>query len=208
MNKDSTNISQAIGYAGTVTVSIEDGDRVYRKKRFHNVGKTKLFEFFADCLTGNYSSAESSRPCRIVLFGGEDDMPNINNKLSSFVYYDAAPNIELEKNGEYSSVSYHFRLPYLALKVGRNVYACGLYPANNNSDMCAFFQFDKPLPLLSTDSNMTVIIDWKMTISNQDIEYKTKSDANASSSNNADSSSNTSDSNNISSDDSSGADHN
>lgn len=195
MNKDSfkTDIGQSIGYDGLVTVSIEDGDRVYRKKRFHNEGKTKLFKFFADCLTGNYSGAEQSRPCRIVLFGGEDDKPNVNDRLSSFVYYDAAPNIE--ENSEYSSVSYHFRLPYLALKTGKKIYACGLYPAmgNKDTDMCAFFEFKKPEALPSTDSNLTVIIDWKMTISNQ----KKESNANASS-NNASSADNTSSSDNSS----------
>lgn len=194
MNKKGASISQAIGYAGLVTVSIEDGERSYGKKRFHNEGKAKLFRFFADCLTGSYSYAESSRPCRVVLFGGKDDdnkkVLDTGNKLSSFVYYDAAPNID--ENSEYSSVSYHFRLPYLALKAGKDVYACGLYPAigNEDTDMCALFEFDKPVALPSTDSNLTVIIDWKMTISNQ----KTKSDTNASS-NNAGGTDNTGDSN-------------
>lgn len=161
-NSIKKNIGQTIGYEGVVTVSAFSGDRLQGFRRFHNEGKAKLFKFLSDCLIGDYRAAESSRPCRVVLFGSTDGQADINKKISSYVFYDAAPSIVLNDDGGYSSINYHFRLPYLALKTNEYAYACGLYPAvisDIESDMCAYFKFDDPIEIPSTDSNTTIVID-------------------------------------------------
>lgn len=58
----------SIGYTGKIQASIMLGDRMISSKTYYNNGTSKLFEFFATCLTGNWLDAKATRPCKIILF--------------------------------------------------------------------------------------------------------------------------------------------
>ena len=160
--------SNAFSYAGDIHVKIVEDDRVYYDNYFHNHGTKKLFNFFVDALVGNYTVAKSSRPCKIILFKGNNDGETYT-KVSNAVYYDstALPGI----GDDSGSVTYHFRIPFLALESGAVVKRIGLYPSSISSeidDLCAYYDFTdgNEIEIPTDGSNYTIIIEWKLTINN------------------------------------------
>ena len=160
--------SNALSYTGDIHVKIVEDDRVYYDNYFHNNGTKKLFNFFIDALIGNYTVAKSSRPCKIILFKKNDDGKTFT-KVSNAVYYDstAVPGGD-DKSG---SVTYHFRLPFLALEGGATVKRIGLYPniiSNEEDDLCAYYDFTdgNEIEIPTNGNNYTIIIEWKLTINN------------------------------------------
>ena len=160
--------SNALSYVGDIHVKIVEDDRVYYENNFHNHGTKKLFNFFVDALVGNYTVAKSSRPCKIILFKKNDDGKTYT-KVSNAVYYDstALPGI----GDDSGSVTYHFRIPFLALEGGAVVKRIGLYPNNISSekdDLCAYYDFTdgNEIEVPTDGSNYTIIIEWKLTINN------------------------------------------
>ena len=160
--------SNALSYVGDIHVKIVEDDRVYYENNFHNHGTKKLFNFFVDALVGNYTVAKSSRPCKIILFKGNDDGKTYT-KVSNAVYYDstALPGI----GDDSGSVTYHFRIPFLALESGAVVKRIGLYPSNISSeedDLCAYYDFTdgNEIEIPTDGSNYTIIIEWTLTINN------------------------------------------
>ena len=160
--------SNALSYVGDIHVKIVEDDRVYYENNFHNHGTKKLFNFFIDALIGNYTVAKSSRPCKIILFKKNDDGKTFT-KVSNAVYYDstALPGI----GDDSGSVTYHFRIPFLALEGGTTVKRIGLYPniiSNEEDDLCAYYDFPdgKEIAIPTDGSNYTIIIEWKLTINN------------------------------------------
>ena len=159
--------SNALSYAGDIHVKIVEDDRVYYENNFHNHGTKKLFNFFIDALIGNYTVAKSSRPCKIILFKKNDD--GTFTKVSNAVYYDstAVP----ESGDSHGSVTYHFRIPFLALESGTTVKRIGLYPniiSNEETDLCAYYDLTagNEIEIPTDGNNYTIIIEWKLTINN------------------------------------------
>ena len=160
--------SNAFSYTGDIHIKIIEDSRVYYENYFHNHGAKKLFNFFVDALIGNYTVAKSSRPCKIILFKKNDDGKTFT-KVSNAVYYDSTAIPESDKN--FGSVTYHFRIPFLALKGGATVKRIGLYPniiSNEEDDLCAYYDFPdgKEIAIPTDGSNYTIIIEWKLTINN------------------------------------------
>ena len=90
-------------------------------------------------------------------------------KVSNAVYYDstALPGI----GDDSGSVTYHFRIPFMALEGGAVVKRIGLYPNNISSekdDLCAYYDFTdgNEIEIPTDGSNYTIIIEWKLTINN------------------------------------------
>ena len=159
--------SNALSYVGDIHVKIVEDDRVYYENNFHNHGTKKLFNFFIDALIGNYTVAKSSRPCKIILFKENDD--GTFTKVSNAVYYDSTALPGVGDNS--GSVTYHFRIPFLALESGAVVKRIGLYPSNISSeedDLCAYYDFTdgNEIEIPTDGSNYTIIIEWKLTINN------------------------------------------
>lgn len=185
-----TNSSHNFNYNGDIKIKIMDGNRIYSEKHYHNAGCRTLFNFFVDCLVGNYNIAKSSRPCRIVLFKADKKdtqdatYPHPNwseeTRVSSKIYYDSTA-FPAKTDGS-GSVTFHFRIPFIALNPGERVTKLGLYPdqiSNFESDLCAEYRIsqdaddskdpDKYLfEIPINNSNYTVIIDWTLTITNQE----------------------------------------
>ncbi len=180
--------SQNFKYSGDITIKITDDDnRVYSETKYHNTGCLKLFNFFADCLIGNYNIAKSNRPCRVVLFKEDDDHPTYRKvggvdkfditsmceecRVSTRVYYDSTPEPNITEN-DGCSVKYHFRLPFLTLANGAIVKKIGLYPniiSSYTKDLCAYFILPegKEIPVPEAGGNYTIIIDWILIIENK-----------------------------------------
>ena len=161
--------SNAFSYTGDIHVKVVEDDRIYYDNYFHNHGTKKLFNFFIDALIGNYTVAKSSRPCRIILFKKNDDNTDTFTKVSSAVYYDstALPGI----GDDSGSVTYHFRIPFLALEGGTTVKKIGLYPniiSSEENDLCAYYIFpeNEGIEIPTDGSNYTIIIEWTLTINN------------------------------------------
>ncbi len=57
-----------IKYSGEVTVRIMRRSEVLYEKVFHNKGRKPLFRHIANCLAGNYISAEEDRPVVLNIF--------------------------------------------------------------------------------------------------------------------------------------------
>ena len=160
--------SNALSYTGDIHIKVVEDDRIYYENYFHNHGTKKLFNFFVDALIGNYTVAKSSRPCKIVLFKKNDDGKTFT-KVSSAVYYDSTALPGVGTNS--GSVTYHFRLPFLALEGGTTVKKIGLYPniiSNEENDLCAYYIFpeNEGIEIPTDGSNYTIIIEWTLTINN------------------------------------------
>ena len=68
-----------------------------------------------------------------------------------------------------SSVTYHFRVPFLSLINNSDIKKLMLLPLNASDysrEACAYFVLKKPLNIPSPNSNFTVIIDWTLTFTN------------------------------------------
>lgn len=160
--------SNAFSYTGDIHVKVVEDDRIYYDNYFHNHGTKKLFNFFIDALIGNYMVAKSNRPCKIILFKKNDDGKTFT-KVSNAVYYDSTALPSVGDNS--GSVTYHFRIPFLALEGGATVKRIGLYPniiSNEEDDLCAYYDFpeNEKIDIPTDGSNYTIIIEWTLTINN------------------------------------------
>ena len=160
--------SNAFSYTGDIHVKIVEDNRVHYDYYFHNHRTKKLFNFFVDALIGNYTVAKSSRPCKIILFKKNDDGKTFT-KVSNAVYYDSTALPGVGNNS--GSVTYHFRIPFLALESGAIVKRIGLYPniiSNEEDDLCAYYDFpeNEEINIPTDSSNYTIIIEWTLTINN------------------------------------------
>jgi len=167
--------ADSLKYSGDISLKILDGDRVLSEQKYHNHGCQKLFNFITDCLTGNFAAAKSSRPCRIVLFemGSHEEKGvfnarywNDDTKVSTKVFYDSAV---VPGSSNSSTITYHFRIPFLCLVSGAQVAKVGLYPdviTSLSNDICAYYYLDTPFEVPDHGGNFTVVIDWKLTIQN------------------------------------------
>ena len=176
--------SNTFSYTGDIHIKVVEDDRIYYENYFHNHGTKKLFNFFVDALIGNYTVAKSSRPCKIILFKKtssdvfQEDANEAKEvkfdwsreaKVSSAVYYDSTALPDVGNN--FGSVTYHFRLPFLALEGGTTVKKIGLYPniiSSEENDLCAYYIFpeNEGIEIPTDGSNYTIIIEWTLTINN------------------------------------------
>ena len=167
-----------VTYKGTVEVAIEDTNKHrVTVSKFHNKATEHMFDFFAQCLAGEYKAAESVRPCMLGLFqaatnaGGGDTEANDQNKywtatnlMSNFVHFDR---VHLNFENNKTSATMHFRVPFIYLKAGK-VHKLALYPAkiiDPATSMCAkhWLSTDIDVPLAA--GNYTIVVDWTIELS-------------------------------------------
>lgn len=90
------------------------------------------------------------------------------------IMYDTPPiadfsNAEPNSSSPSSSVTYHFRIPFLSLISGAEIKKLMLLPSTASDyakEACAYFILKNPLNIPSASSNFTVIIDWTLTFMN------------------------------------------
>jgi hypothetical protein len=179
--------SDCAQYTGTVTIASYEGDRLIQKETHHNAGLKNLFEFMSSCLQGNWYEARFKRPCKLVMLRAGDgesseitlptNMLALDNKerhywssyyaVCSPVMYDTAATAT--NSAESSSVTYHFRVPFLSLVGGSQIKKLLLLPpqaTNYQTDACAYFILDTAIQVPEFSANFTVIIDWTLTFNN------------------------------------------
>ena len=162
-------------YSGIVTMAIYEKDTLISTTTAHNTGMPKLFSFINSCLAGDFQAAKSTRPCKIVLLKDDDSSTQTESftedyAVSTPVLYDRAA--EATSTTEGGTITYHFRIPSLALASGEEVKKLLLLPATYTSfekDACARFVLDTAIKLPEKSNNTTVIIDWTLNFTNKNI---------------------------------------
>lgn len=172
MKEKHTKINNGINYCGEVSVTIMDGKRKLCTIT-HNNGKKGLFNFLSNCLLGNFTAARSSYPSKIACFGKVTEASTTLVRLSSFVRYDSS-RWEAKETSTGSSVYFHFRIPYMALKHG-TISTLRLYTNEGYGDVeeniCAEINLKDTEYITvpdTTDGNFTIIVDWKMTLTDEE----------------------------------------
>ena len=173
MKEKHTKISDGINYHGEVSISVMDGKRKLCAVT-HNNGKKGLFNFLSNCLLGNFTAAKSSYPGKIACFGAVADSDTAFVRLSSFVKYDSSRWEDNETSTE-SSIYFHFRIPYSVLKPGTisilRLYTNEISSENAEENICAEIKLNDSITVPdTTDGNFTIIVDWKMTLTDNDKE--------------------------------------
>lgn len=187
--------SDCAQYTGTVTVASYLGDRLIKKETSHNKGLTKLFTFIGNCLQGHWTAAKANRPCKLVLLKGAlgENLTDATVTLgeSAFstpvskprywsaefaacspIMYDSAAVSEVTVTGDdtpNNAVTYHFRIPQLALLSGVEIKKLLLLPtsaSNYAEEACAYFILQTPIKIPPTSGNITVIVDWTLAFTN------------------------------------------
>lgn len=169
-------------YSGAVTVSSYLGDRLISKQTKHNSGLPTLFAFIANCLEGTWTEAKANRPCKLALL-----KTALNEELTTSspltaeaawsssqavakpIMHDSAV-ISAGAGSLTSSVTYHFRIPFLSLVAGSKIQKLLLLPSNPTSyakEACAYFVLDTPIQVPESGGNFTIIVDWTLTFVNQ-----------------------------------------
>ena len=173
MKEKYTKINNDISYHGEVSISVMDGKRKLCAVT-HNNGRKGLFNFLSNCLLGNFIAAKSSYPSKIACFGtvaGTDAMPV---RLSSFIRYDSS-RWETKETSTGSSIYFHFRIPYMALKPGTifklRLYTNDVSGEDVEEDICAEINLEDTKYITvpdTTDGNFAIIVDWKMTLTDEE----------------------------------------
>ncbi len=173
MKEKHTRINNGINYRGEVSISVMDGKRKLRSFT-HNNGKKGLFNFLTNCLLGNFTVAKSLYPSKIACFGTPTGSSMIA-RLSSFVRYDTSRWEVKNESESGSSIYFHFRIPYVALKTGvismLRLYVNEISGEEVAENICAEITLDENDYITvpdTADGNFTIIVDWKMTLT--DIE--------------------------------------
>lgn len=188
MKEKHAKINNSINYHGEVSIAVMDDKRKLCTVT-HNNGRNGLFNFLSNCLLGDFAAARSSYPSKIACFGTTTDASTTTKdsttetatedsttliRLSSFVRYDSS-RWEAKETSTGSSIYFHFRIPYMALKHG-TISTLRLYTNNVSGegvedDICAEIKLDAAEYITvpdTTDGNFTIIVDWKMTLTDEE----------------------------------------
>ena len=87
--------------------------------------------------------------------------------VCSPIMYDTAA--VAENSDAESSVTYHFRIPFLNLVGGSTIKKLMLLPpltSDYRAEACAYFVLDNPIKVPVASANFTIIIDWTLTFNN------------------------------------------
>ena len=170
----SNNITNLLGYTGIVTLSRYVKDKKFELAKIHNRGNKALFDFLADCFTGDYDSAKFSRPRKLLLLNYEiksDKTEQFDIASTGFIYLIAEPKKVL--NGASCTVQYSFMV-HRDQFLTNSFNAIGLYPnyaqANENGvkDYSALCVLDDRINTSSSSDSSSLVVDWELIISNKD----------------------------------------
>lgn len=167
-NEIRSSSGDSLIYSGNVKVTVMDGDDVIYQTSSHNNGMPTLFNFFIDCLAGDFNAAKSGRPCRLVMFALADgETPDTFNSAywtsdqvaSTKVLYDRAiPSFDSDN----CSITFHFRAPFICLQGNKKIRKLGLYPnliENYSTDLCAYHFLPTDVEVPSAGGNFTIVVD-------------------------------------------------
>lgn len=155
-----------LSYTGIVTLSKYVGTKKVKLAQAYNTGGTSLFSFLADCLIGEFATAQKHKPARIMLLSYNEDTMEYDS-ISGFVSIRTKPTkVESETQ---CKVRYSFILPRDLIEKSSNTteISVGLY--SNDAD------YNKPenyiarcdLGIQSGQLTTTsLVVDWELIIAN------------------------------------------
>ena len=155
----------AMAYTGIVTLSQYIGSKKVKIAEVHNKGNTPLFNFFADCLMGDFETAKINRPTKIMLLHKNDT--DEYESRSGFIYQTNKP----EKDATSGTVTYGFTLPsnIISKLDSTDINCVGLYSNSTRedefSDYSALVTFNFDNPNIAAAS--ALLIDWKLIVANK-----------------------------------------
>jgi hypothetical protein len=159
----------SLEYSGTVTISMGVGTKKVNVAKIQNTGKQSLFNFFADCLVGDFDVAEAERPNKIMLlhYNAADDR---YESRSGFIY--GRP--EKIYNSSEGVVCYSFTITRDKLE-NITFDSIGLFShATKNLENDNFVAIVDNVQDKLNKKNLSVssalVIDWELHISNKDKE--------------------------------------
>ena len=165
-----------LSYTGIVTLSRYIGSKKIKIAQVQNAGTYSLFNFFSDCLLGDFDTAKINRPTKIMLL--EEKMDENNEKYyeskSGFSYLISKP--EKVYSTTEGIVRYSFVITRDNLEgITFNNLFIGLYANSASSlDPESFMAIVKIEDDDSISQNLTVssalVVDWELHISNKDKE--------------------------------------
>ena len=179
------DIQQGLGYAGKVTLNLKLDNQLIAKQTIHNTGRAPLFKFFASCLAADWNTASATFPSRIVLFSADNKEKEFDSSKwiaakaltpSSGIMQSTTPEIITDSDLNSCAVRYHFRIP--TSLIGGNDTAVlgkiGLYSkiTDLKEPLAYIFIGEAEKELLkkaANNPNLVIVLDWELTISNQNI---------------------------------------
>ena len=157
-----------LNYTGIVTLSQYKGKKKKIIKKIKNRGGNPLFDFFASCLIGDFTTAAKNRPTKIMFLDQVKDENNNDavsfTSASAFIYLTTEPQQILNANGEGSTVCYSFTIPS---EYFNSIFNCvGLFPdsatAYDLTKFAALAEFN--LNNATFDKSTVLILDWELSI--------------------------------------------
>lgn len=162
----------SLAYAGTVKLSLHVGDKKILTKTIHNAGTYRIFNFFSECLVGNFDVAKLLRPTKIMLITHNKE-ESVDYAASYFINMVTAPEKVYDASTQGETVRYSFIIPRAVLDTAKNIAAfnrIGLYPATATQveEYSAYCDItsDDPLDQPLWDSSSVLTLDWELNISN------------------------------------------
>ena len=154
-------------YTGIVTLSQYTNGKKLAIASIKNSGGKSLFDFLANCLVGDYTTANSDRPSKILLLNVSDD-DNIISAAKDATFIRLLSNPEKVYSSEVEGiVRYSFIIPQEQF-VGTKFNAIGLYTNTKSiedvEDYAAFCKIDLSTTNLLMSS--VLVLDWELHISN------------------------------------------
>ena len=162
-----------IEYTGIVTLSQYIGSKKVTLAQYHNSGSYSLFNFFADCLIGDFEVAKLHRPTKIMLLS-QDETTKEYSSLSGFIYQTSKP--EKVYATAKGAVKYSFIIPKdLIMTIqAETISHIGLY-ADSARDL-DISDFSAIVPVSFNNDKISassaVLVDWELNISNRNAEVE------------------------------------
>lgn len=166
-------VINSVQYAGTVSLSLQiDSNTKIPIAKINNAGTSALFNFFTDCLAGDFSLASAGRPTKIMLLSTQKDPVSGEvigiTSVSRFLYMLTNPEKLFTSETQGGSIKYSFIIPRALLDVANfdriGLYADGATSPEDYSAYCDVSLSDENSPLWGSSSVMT--LDWELNVSN------------------------------------------
>ena len=160
-----------IEYTGIVTLSQYIGSKKVKIAKFHNSGSYSLFNFFADCLVGDFEVAKLHRPTKIMLLL-QDENTKEYSSLSGFIYQTSKP--EKVYATTKGTVRYSFIIQKDLIRTikAETISHIGLY-ADSARDL-DISDFSAIVPVSFDNDKISdysaILVDWELNISNRNAE--------------------------------------
>jgi hypothetical protein len=157
------NAINTLNYTGIVTLSRYVGSKKIEIAKLHNSGGYSLFNFFSDCLVGNFDIAKINRPTKIMLLAKDAD----GNFAQASDFIVQVSNPEKIYKATSSAVKLSFMIPQDKFSSTTFTHI-GLYANSTSYDDCDQYAalVAKPTSLTNLSASSALLIDWELNISN------------------------------------------